>query len=178
MTNFLALDTLTIYSNSKFKIRVLIQTLGRNTRIQMDLSKNKHVHFSEKEAINYIPRIEKRYQYESSGSLSSPMLPILSWKLKIIAYRGSSTIHPSSKLVLLCLYKMTSSHYMSQRAPSQMNQGSEFRLWFFCFLCKTLPKRLKFNEVDIYMPKVGHQKGTRTRCEICPKLMMKAPKRR
>ena len=28
---------------------------------------------------------------------------------------------------------------------------SEIRLWFVCFLCKALPKRLKFNEIDIYM---------------------------
>ena len=31
---------------------------------------------------------------------------------------------------------------------------SEIQLWFVCFLCKTLPKRLKFNEIDIYMFKV------------------------
>ena len=79
----------------------------------MDLSKNKHNHFSAEEATNYIPRIEKRKKVpvgemlESSGSFSSLMLPILSWKLKIMAYRGSSTIHPSSKLELLCQYKMT-----------------------------------------------------------------------
>ena len=80
----------------------------------MDLSKNKHNRFSEEEAINYISRTKKRKKapvcemFESSGSLSSPMLPILSWKLKIIAYRGRSTIHTSSKLELLCQYKMTS----------------------------------------------------------------------
>ena len=34
--------------------------------------------------------------------------PTLSWKLKIIVYRGSSTIPPSSKLKLLCQYEMTS----------------------------------------------------------------------
>ena len=94
---------------------VLIQiTLCRNARIQMDLSKNKHNRFSAEEAINYIPRTEKRKKVpvcemlESSRSLSSPMLPILSWKLKIIAYRGSSTIPPSSKLELLCQCEMTS----------------------------------------------------------------------
>ena len=46
--------------------------------------------------------------FEFSWSLSSSMIPILSWKLKLIAYRGSSTIPPSSKLELLCQYKMTS----------------------------------------------------------------------
>ena len=46
--------------------------------------------------------------FEFSGSLSSPMHLILSWKLKIIAYRGSSTIPPTFKLELVCQYKMTS----------------------------------------------------------------------
>ena len=49
---------------------------------------------------------------ESSGSLSSLMLPILSWKLKIIASRGSSTIHQSSKLELLCRQKITFWHHV------------------------------------------------------------------
>ena len=93
------------------KIRVLIQiTLRRNARIQIqiDISKNNRNRFSAEEAMNYIPRSERRKKVpvcemlESSGSLSSPMLSILSWKLKIIAYRDSSTIYPSSKLELLC----------------------------------------------------------------------------
>ena len=46
--------------------------------------------------------------FEFSGSLSSPMLLILSWKLKIIAYRGSSTIPPTFKLELVFQYKVTS----------------------------------------------------------------------
>ena len=93
--------------------RVLIQmAFCRNARIQMDLSKN--ILFSAEEAKIYIPRTEKRKKVpvcemlEFSGSLPSSMLPILSWKLKIIAYRGSSTIPPSSKLELLCQYEMTS----------------------------------------------------------------------
>ena len=44
---------------------------------------------------------------EFSGSLSFPMHPILSRKLKIIAYRGSSTFPTSFKLELFCQYKMT-----------------------------------------------------------------------
>ena len=59
-----------------------------------------------------------------------------------------------------------------------MIRASEIRLWFLCFLCKTLPKRLKFNEVDIYFLTFWHYKGTRTRWEICPKIIIKAPKRR
>ena len=110
MTNFQALDGLKTYSNI-FKIRLLIQvTLCRNARIQMNLSKNNRV--STEEAINYIPRTEKRKKVpvykmiESSGSLSYPMLPISSWKLKMIAYRGISTIPPLSKLELHCQYGM------------------------------------------------------------------------
>ena len=109
---FPGLEHLSIYSNIS-KVRVLIQiTLNRNAKIQMDPSKNNR--FSAEEAINYIPCTKKRKKVpacemlEFSGSLSSPMLPILSWKLKIIAYRGSSTIPPSSKLELLCQYEMTS----------------------------------------------------------------------
>ena len=112
MKNSRALNTLTSYLNIS-KIRVLIQiTLCRNARIQMDLSKNNC--FSAEKAKYYIPGTEKRQKVpvyemlEFSWSLSSSMIPILSWKLKIIAYRGSSTIPPSSKLELLCQYEMTS----------------------------------------------------------------------
>ena len=112
MLNFRALNTLTSYLNIS-KIRVLIQmTLCRNARIQMDLSKNNY--FSAEEAENYIPHTVKRNKLpvyemlEFSWFLSSSMIPILSWKLKKIAYRGSSTIPPSYKLELLCQYEMTS----------------------------------------------------------------------
>ena len=63
----------------------------------MDLSKNNR--FSAEEAKNYIPCTEKRKKVpvcemlELSRSLS--ILPSLSWKLKIVAYRGSYTIPPS-----------------------------------------------------------------------------------
>ena len=87
MKNSRALNTLTSYLNIS-KIRVLIQiTLCRNARIQMDLSKNNC--FSAEEAKNYIPHTEKRKKVpvyemlEFSWSLSSSMIPILSWKLKI-----------------------------------------------------------------------------------------------
>ena len=111
--NFRALNTLIFEYLNISKIRVLIQiTLCRNARIQIDLSKNNC--FSSEEAKNYIPRTEKRKEVpvfemlEFSVSLSSSMIPILSGKLKIIAYRGSSTIPPSSKLELLRQYEMTS----------------------------------------------------------------------
>ena len=111
MTNFQALNTLTFYSNI-FKIRLLIHiTPGRNAKMQIYLSNNNH--FSLEEAINYIPHTEKRKKVpvcemlEFSGSLSFPTHPILSRKLKIIAYRGSSTFPTSFKLELFCQYKMT-----------------------------------------------------------------------
>ena len=143
------------------KIRVLTQiTLSRNARIQMDLWRNNS--FSAEEAINYIPRTKKRKKVpvyemlESSGSLCSPMLPILSLKLKIIAHRDSSTIYPSSKLELLCQYKMTSWDYIVTKSCIIDDLGVRDPPLVFCFLCKILSKRLKFNEVDIYMLKVGH----------------------
>ena len=64
--------------------------------MQMDLSNNNH--FSVEEAINYTPCTEKRKKVpvsemlDFSGSLSFPMHPTFFWKLKIIAYRGISTI--------------------------------------------------------------------------------------
>ena len=70
--------------------------------------------FLSRESLNYFPRTEKRNKVpicemlESSGFFSSPMLPIFSWELKIIAYRGSFTIPSSSKLELLCQCVMTS----------------------------------------------------------------------
>ena len=69
----------------------------------MDLSRNNC--FSTQKAMNNIPRTEKRkklpvFEIIESGFLSSYMLPILSWKLKIIVYRGRPTIPTSSKLEL------------------------------------------------------------------------------
>ena len=107
MTNFQALNTLSVYSNI-FKIRLLIHiTPGRNAKMQIYLSNNNH--FSLEEAINYILHTKKRIceMLEFSGSLSFPMHPILSRKLKIIAYRGSSTFPTSFKPELFCQYKMT-----------------------------------------------------------------------
>ena len=101
MKNFWALKTLTVYLNIS-RLRVLIQiALCRNARIQMNLSKNNH--FSAEEAKNYIPRTKKQKKVPGCE-----ILPILSWKLKIIVYRRSSTILPSSKLELLGQYEMTS----------------------------------------------------------------------
>ena len=112
MKSFWALNTFAIYFNIS-KIRVLIQiTIRRNAGIQMVLSKNNR--FTAEEAKNCTPRTEKRKKGTSMWNawvlwvFPSSMLPILSWKLKIIACRSSSTIAPSSKLELLCQWEMTS----------------------------------------------------------------------
>ena len=153
MLIFRALNTLTSYLNIS-KIRVLIQiTLCRNTRIQMDLLKNNCL--SAEEANNYIPHTEKRKKVpvhemlEFSWSLSSSMIPILSWKLKM---------HTEAALRFL--------HHLS---------WSCFVNTKWLPLSQRLSKRLKLNEVNIYMFKIK-DKGTRTRCEIYPELTIKAPR--
>ena len=107
MKNFWVLNTLTSYLNIS-KIRILIQiTLCGNVRIQMDPSKNNW----KQKILLLALRKERRYSIWNTWVLLVFVLlhvPILSWKLKIIAYRGSSTIPPSSTLELVCQYKMTS----------------------------------------------------------------------
>ena len=101
------------------------------------------------------------------------MLPIFSWELKIIAYRGSFTIPSSSTLELLCQCEMTSWYYIVTKSSIVDDLWVRDRLWFVFFF---LWKRLKFNQVDIYIFKVKRN-STTTRCEICPKLTIKATKR-
>ena len=140
MKHFRALNSLTIYLNIS-KVKVLIQIiLYRNATIQLDLSKN-----SKRKKVPVCEMLE------FCRSLSSSMLLIISWKLKITAYRNSSTIPPSSKLELLCQYEMT-----SIIRKSSIIDG----LWVrdpplvSLFSMQTFPKRLELNEVDIYMFKV------------------------
>ena len=171
-----ALDNLTIYSSIS-EIMLFIQiTLCRNARIQMDLSKNNRS--TADEATNYIPCTRKRKKapecemFESSGSFSSLSLTILSWNLKKTVYRGSSTFPPSSKLEQLCQHEMTSWHYIVTKSSIIDDVGVRDPPLICFFLWKTVPRKSKFNEVDIYMFKV-RKKITRTRCEICPKLTIK-----
>ena len=111
---------------------------------------------------------------EFSGSLYSSMLPILSWKLKKIAYRGSSTIPPSSKLELLCQYEMTSIFAKSSIIDDMGVRDPPL----VCLIpSKKLPKRLNLNEVYIYMFK-AKKMDTRTRCEIYPELTTKTLRQR
>ena len=102
----------------------------RNDTIQLDLSKKNF--FSVKEAMNYIPGIEEWKKVpvfkilESPGSWSSPMLPILLWKQKIIANIDSSTISPSFKFELICHYKITSWHYIITKSSIV----DDLRVWY------------------------------------------------
>ena len=133
---------------SKINVLIIIALCG-NARIQMDLSKNKHNRFSAEEAINYIPRTEKRKKVpvcemlESFGSSFSPMLPISLWKPKMIAYRDSSTIHPSSKLELLYQYKMTSWHYITTKSSIIDDLGVRDPPLFFLFSMQNITKKIK-----------------------------------
>ena len=72
-------------------------------------------------------------------------------------------IPPSYKLELICQYEVTS---IETNSSITDDLGFEISLWFFCFLCKTLPKRLKLNEVDIYMFKALRMFELLTR-EVC-----------
>ena len=144
MTNFRALNTLAIYSNIS-KIMVFIQrTLCGKARVQMDLPKNNH--FSAGEAINDIPWNEKRKKVlvcellGSSRYLPSPIFPILSWKLKLIAHRGSSTIPPSSKLELLCQYETTSIVTKSKELHHRWSGGLRSSSGLFVFCAKHYQK--------------------------------------
>ena len=113
-TNFRALETLTIYSNIS-KTRLLIQiTLCRNTRIQMDLSRNNH--FSAEKALTYILCTAKKK--EGMWNAWVPWVFVIHHASNFIMeteenkYRSISMIPPSSKLELLCQYEMTSLHYI------------------------------------------------------------------
>ena len=179
ITNFQALDTLTIYSNiSKILTPInnwlLIQiTLCRNARTQMDISKKNH--FSAEKAINYFPSHwgkKKGTNMWNAWVLRVslfPMLPIFSCELKITAYRGSFTIPLSSKLELLCQCEMTSWYYIVTKS-SIVDDLWVRDLPLVCFFF--LWERLKINQADICIFKVK-KKNTTTRCEICPNLKVR-----
>ena len=82
---------------------ILLKRQNRNGSIkdQQFLSRGSNKLYSLRREKKKVPLCE---MFEFSGSLSSPMLSIL----KIIAYRGSSTIPPSCKLELICQYEITS----------------------------------------------------------------------
>ena len=171
MTNFRALITLKIYSNI-FKIRLFIRvTHYRNTRIQMDLSKNKQ--FPAKKARKKVPVCE---MFEFSGSLSFPMLLMLSWKLKIIAYGRSSTVPPSFKLKLFYQYQMTC---IVTKSSIIDDLGSETCLWYVCFVRKTLPTRFKHKKSTFTCSKLKFRALKQDlKDNYAAKLTIKAPKQR
>ena len=129
MTNFRALNTLTIYSNIS-KIRLLIRvTHCRNTRIQMDLSKSNH--FSAKEA---------RKKGTSMWN---------AWVLWVFVFP-----HASNSILETEDNSLRRQHCIVTKSSIIDDLGSETCLWYVCFVRKTLPTRFKHNKVDIYMFKV------------------------
>ena len=178
MKNFRALDNHTIFSDIS-KIRVLIHiTLCRNAKIQMDISRSNR--FSADEAINYIPSTEKRKKVPVREMLEYSVIWgfLLPYTSSFIMGTEDNSIQRQlmiplwSKLELLCRYEIAPWHYIVTRSSIV----DDLRVWDpSLFLCKTLPKRLKFNQVDIYMFKVK-KKGTKLKCEICATLTIKAPK--
>ena len=118
MTNFQALNTLTIYSNIS-RISLLIQiTLCRNARIQMDISKKNR--FSAEKAINYFPSHWEKKKGTNMWNawvlrvflLSHASSFLIETEDNSIQCRGSSTIPSSFKLELLCQCEMTSFYYI------------------------------------------------------------------
>ena len=135
MTNFQALDALTIYSNIS-RISLLIQiTLCRNARIQMDISKKNHL--SAEKAINYFPSSrEIRYQYVKylSPSVFSPSR-YFQFSNGILAQRGRFTIPSSSKLEMLCQCEMNSWYYIitnSSILDDLRVRDSPLACFYFC----------------------------------------------
>ena len=170
MTNFRALITLKI--SNIFKIRLFIRvTHCRNTRIQMDLSKNKH--FSAKKARKKVPVCE---MLEFSGSLSFPMLLILFWKLKIIAYRGSSMVPPSFKLKLFYQSKWLP---LSQRAPSWMIWGLRPAFGMFVLCAKHYQQDLNITKSTFTCSKLKCRALKQDlKDNYAAKVTIKAPKQR
>ena len=137
----------------------------------MDLSKNKQ--FSRKEARKKVPVCE---MLEFSGSLSFPMLLILSWKLKIICYRGNSTVPPSFKPKLFYQYQMTC---IVTKSSIIDDLGSETCLWYVCFVRKTLPTRFKHKKSTFTCSKLKFRALKQDlKDNYAAKLTIKAPKQR
>ena len=139
MKNSRALNTLTSYSNIS-KIRVLIQiTLCRNPRIQMNPSKNNC--FWADKAKTYIPRTEKRKKVpiyemlEFFCSLSSSMIPILSWKLKMHTEASLRFLH---HLSWSCFVNTNDFH--CHKEPHHRWSGSPRSASLFVFCAKHYQK--------------------------------------
>ena len=96
----------------------------------------------------HIPRTVKRKKVpaleipESSVSLSSSTLPILSWKLRIIACRGRSMIPTSCKLELFCPYVMPSWHYIVTKSSIIVDMGVRYPPLVCLFSVQKSSKRL------------------------------------
>ena len=173
MTNFQALDTLTTYSNIS-KIRLWIQiSLCGNARIQMDISKkNGFLSRESNKLFSLAPRKEIRYQHVKCLSPSS-FSPLPGFQFSHGNWRQKHT-----EAALRFLHQLNWSCMINAKwLPDILSQRALSSLIWVFFLRGTLPKRLKFNQVDIFIFKVK-KKSTITRYEICPKFTIKVPKRR
>ena len=131
---------------NSYKSFEYFQNKGIDSNNILQKRQNKNNCFLAGETKNYIPRIEKRKKVpvyemrEFSCFLSSSMIPILSWKLKIIAYRGSSTVPPSSKLELLCQCEMT---FIATKSPIIDDLGVRNPPLVCLFSVQSITKKIK-----------------------------------
>ena len=85
---------------------------------------------------------------------------------------------PSSfKLELLCQCEKTSWYYIVTKNSVVDNLRVQDPPVVRFFSVRNFTEKIKIYKFDIYKFKVK-MKNTRTRCEICPKLTIKAPKQR
>ena len=113
------------------------QNTNESIKEQLLLSRGRKKLYPRNEKRKKVPACE---MLEFSCSLSSSMIPILSWKLKIIAYRDSSTIPPSTKLKLLCQYETTS---IVTKSFIIDNLGVRDPLLVCLFSAKNISKKIK-----------------------------------
>ena len=120
MTNFQALNTLTIYSNIS-RISLLIQiTLCRNARIQMDISKKNR--FSAEKAINYFPSHWEKKKGTNMWNAWVLRVFLLSHASNFINRTKDNSIQRQLydpfiiKLELLCQCEMTSWYYIATKS--------------------------------------------------------------
>ena len=181
MTNLKALDTLTICCNIS-KIRLLIQiSVCRHARIQMDISKKNC--FSAGKAINYFPSLREKKSGTNMWNAWVFRIFLLSYASNFLmgtednSIQNSFTILALPKLELPRQFEITFWYHIVRKSSIVDDLWVEDSpLVCFFFLWETLPKRIKFNQVDIYIFKVK-KKSTRRRFEISPKLTIKAQKR-
>ena len=88
------------------------------------------------------------------------MLPILSWKPKIIRFRGRSKIVTSPKLELFFQYVMTSGHYIVTKSSIKDDVRVQDPLLICLFSVQNITKNIKIKgsrHLHIKSQKEGHE---------------------